>query len=83
MSDKYNFSDELKQSEQLDQDKEKETAIYKHLADIGVMDKLVFALNEYIIKFGRTSNVHDQCFDLKAQVLENKKHLQEWVDKIW
>jgi len=46
------------------------------------MDKLVFALNEYIIKFGRTSNVHDQCFDLKAQVLENKKHLQEWVDKI-
>ena len=82
MSDKYNFSDELKQSEQLDQDKEKETAIYKHLADIGVMDKLVFALNEYIIKFGRTSNVHDQCFDLKAQVVENKKHLQEWVDKI-
>jgi len=82
MSDKYNLEEELNQRE-LDQDREKETAMFKHLADIGVMDKLVFALNEYIIKFGRTSNVHDQCFDLKLQVLENKKHLQEWIDKIW
>jgi hypothetical protein len=81
MSDKYNLEEELNQRE-LDQDTEKETAMFKHLADIGVMDKLVFALNEYIIKFGRTSNVHDQCFDLKLQVLENKKHLQEWIDKI-
>jgi len=81
MSDKYNLEEELNQRE-LDQDTEKETAIFKHLADIGVMDKLVFALNEYIIKFGRTSNVHDQCFDLKLQVLENKKHLQEWIEKI-
>lgn len=82
MSDKYNLEEELNQRE-LEQDKEKETAMFKHLADIGVMDKLVFALNEYIIKFGRTSNVHDQCFDLKLQVLENKKHLQEWIEKIW
>lgn len=81
MSDKYNLEEELNQRE-LEQDKEKETAMFKHLADIGVMDKLVFALNEYIIKFGRTSNVHDQCFDLKLQVLENKKHLQEWIEKI-
>ena len=81
MSDKYNLEEELNQRE-LDQDREKETAMFKHLADIGVMDKLVFALNEYIIKFGRTSNVHDQCFDLKLQVLENKKHLQEWINKI-
>ncbi len=81
MSDKYNLEEELNQRE-LDQDTEKETAMFKHLADIGVMDKLVFALNEYIIKFGRTSNVHDQCFDLKLQVLENKKHLQEWIDKL-
>ena len=81
MSDKYNLEEELNQRE-LDQDREKETAMFKHLADIGVMDKLVFALDQYILKFGRTSNVHDQCFDLKLQVLENKKHLQEWVDKI-
>tara|TARA_R110001599_G_C11883862_1_gene624356 strand:- start:124 stop:369 length:246 start_codon:yes stop_codon:yes gene_type:complete len=81
MSDKYNLEEELNQRE-LDQDREKETAMFKHLADIGVMDKLVFALDQYILKFGRTSNVHDQCFDLKLQVLENKKHLQEWIDKI-
>jgi hypothetical protein len=81
MSDKYNLEEELNQRE-LDQDREKETAMFKHLADIGVMDKLVFALDQYVLKFGRTSNVHDQCFDLKLQVLENKKHLQEWIDKI-
>jgi len=58
MSDKYNLSDELNQSRELDQDQEKETAIYKHLADIGVMDKLVFALNEYIIKFLKIKNTY-------------------------
>ena len=81
MSDKYDLEEELNQRE-ADEDYEKQSAITKHLNDISVMDKLVFALNEYIIKFGRTSNVHDECFDLKAQIIENKKHLQEWVDKI-
>jgi hypothetical protein len=81
MSDKYNLEEELNQIE-ADQDQEKQTAIYHHLSDIKVMDKLIFALDEYMIKFGRVSNVHDQCFDLKVQVLENKKNLKEWVDKI-
>jgi len=82
MSDKYNLEDEFNQVE-ADQDTEKQSAISKHLKDMVVMGKLVFALDEYILKFGRISNVHDQCFDLKVQVLENKKHLQDWVDKIW
>ena len=81
MSYKYNIGEELNQIE-ADQDNEKQSAITKHLNDICVMDKLVFALDQYILKFGRVSNVHDQCFDLKVQVLENKKHLQEWIDKI-
>lgn len=81
MSDKYNLEDEFNQVE-ADQDTEKQSAISKHLKDMVVMGKLVFALDEYILKFGRISNVHDQCFDLKVQVLENKKHLQDWVDKI-
>jgi len=81
MSDKYNLEDEFNQVE-ADQDTEKQSAISKHLKDMVVMGKLVYALDEYILKFGRVSNVHDQCFDLKVQVLENKKHLQEWVDKI-
>jgi hypothetical protein len=52
------------------------------MKDIKVMSKLVFALNEYIIKFGRTSNIHDECFDLKAQVIRNRDNLQDWVNKI-
>ena len=81
MSDKYNLEDEFNQVE-ADQDTEKQSAISKHLKDMVVMGKLVYALDEYILKFGRVSNVHDLCFDLKVQVIENKKHLQEWVDKI-
>ena len=63
-------------------DQQKEQAIAKHMKDIKVMSKLVFALNEYIIKFGRTSNIHDECFDLKAQVIRNRDNLQDWVNKI-
>ena len=76
------MSDRHIEDDDVSVDEAKQSAITKHLNDIYVMDKLVFALNEYIIKFGRTSNVHDECFDLKAQIIENKKHLQEWVDKI-
>ena len=82
MSDKYNLEDEFNQVEEIETEELQQSAISKHLKDICVMDKLVFALDEYILKFGRVSNVHDLCFDLKVQVLENKKHLQEWVDKI-
>ena len=81
MSDKYDLEEELNQRE-ADEDYEKQSAITKHLNDISVMDKLVFALNEYIIKFGRTSNIHDECFDLKAQVIRNRDNLQDWVNKI-
>ena len=63
-------------------DQQKEQAIAKHMKDIKVMSKLVFALNEYIIKFGRTSNIHDQAFDLKAQVIRNRDNLQDCVNKI-
>ena len=65
-----------------DIDKVKKQAIAKHMKDIKVMSKLVFALNEYIIKFGRNSNIHDECFDLKAQVIRNRDNLQNWVNKI-
>ena len=82
MSDKYNLEDEFNQVEEIETEELQQSAISKHLKDICVMDKLVYALDEYILKFGRVSNVHDQCFDLKVQVLENKKHLQEWIDKI-
>ena len=63
-------------------DMQKEQAIAKHMSDIKVMSKLIASINEYLIKFGRTSNVHDQLIDLKAQVIKNRDHLQEWMNKI-
>ena len=63
-------------------DKQKEEAIAKHMSDIKVMDKCIFAIDEFIIRFGRYSNAHDQAFDLKQQIIINKNHLKEWVDKI-
>ncbi len=76
------MSDRLIEDDDVSVDQVKEQAIAKHNKDLLVMSKLIFAINEYIIQFGRTSNVHDQCMDLKAQVTKNKEHLEYWVDKI-
>ena len=63
-------------------DQQKEQAIAKHMKDIKVMSNLIDAIDAYLIRFGRTSNVHDDCFDLKLQLIKNRNHLQDWVDKI-
>ena len=63
-------------------DERKDHAIAKHQSQIRVMDRLINAIDEYTLRFGRESNVYDICFDLKKQLEENKKHLKEWVDKI-
>ena len=63
-------------------DQRKEHALAKHSSEIRVMDNLLDALNEYMIKFGRQSNAHDLCFDLKKQIEENKKHTQNYMDLI-
>tara|TARA_R100001082_G_scaffold60386_1_gene33570 strand:- start:369 stop:617 length:249 start_codon:yes stop_codon:yes gene_type:complete len=63
-------------------DKQKERGLAKHRSEIRVMDNLLDALNEYMIKFGRLSNAHDLCFDLKKQIEENKKHTQNYMDVI-
>ena len=76
------MSDRLIEDNDVSVDQVKEQAIAKHNKDLLVMAKLIFAINEYIIHFGRTSNVHDECMNLKAQVTKNKEHLEEWVDKI-
>ena len=61
-------------------DKQKEQGLSIHSNEINVMDNLLDALNEYMIKFGRQSNAHDLCFDLKKQIEENKKQTQEYMD---
>ena len=63
-------------------DKQKERGLAKYSSEIRVMDNLLDALNEYMIKFGRQSNAHDLCFDLKKQIEENKKHTQNYMDVI-
>ena len=76
------MSDRLVEDDEVSVDETKEQAIAKHNSDIEVMTKLINAIDEYLIRFGRTSNIHDECFDLKEQVLKNREHLQDWVDKI-
>ena len=63
-------------------DERKEQSIAKHMSDVSVMDNLVKAIDDYVIRFGKESNIHDECLVLKKQVETNKKHLEEWVDKI-
>ena len=63
-------------------DQKKEQAIAKHMSQIRVMDRLLVALDEYTMNFGQESNVYKDCVLLYAQIKKNKKHLQEWVDKI-
>ena len=76
------MSDRLIEENDVSVDEVKEQAIAKHNKDLKVMAKLIFAINEYIIHFGRTSNCHDECMTLKAQVTSNKEHLENWIDKI-
>jgi len=63
-------------------DERKEHAIAKHMSQIRVMDRLLNSLMEYTEKFGQESNVYKDCVLLYAKIKKNKKHLQEWVDKI-
>ena len=76
------MSDRLVEDNDVSVDEVKEQAIAKHNSDLDVMNKLIFAINEYIIRFGRTSNVHDECMILKTQVTKNKEKLQEWINTI-
>tara|TARA_R100001230_G_C5530681_1_gene64723 strand:- start:323 stop:553 length:231 start_codon:yes stop_codon:yes gene_type:complete len=76
------MSDRLVEDNDVSVDEVKEQAIAKHNKDLLIMTKLIFAINEYIIHFGRTSNVHDECMILKTQVTKNKEKLQEWINTI-
>jgi hypothetical protein len=63
-------------------DERKEQAIATHMSQIRVMDRLLIAIDEYTTNFGQESNVYKECIVLYAKIKMNKKHLQEWVDKI-
>jgi len=81
MSDKIISEEELEEQSSKEEIA-KENALRKHASDLEVYNKLVIALDEYIIRFGRTSNIHDQAFDLKLQVQRNRQALVDWICKI-
>ena len=76
------MSDRLIEENDVSIDEVKVQAIAKHMSDIKVMEKCIFGLDQFIIRFGRESNAHDLAFDLKLQILQNKKHLEEWINTI-
>ena len=61
-------------------DKQKEQGLSIHSNEIKVMDNLLDALNEYITRFGKESNVYEDCVLLYAQINKNKKKTQEYMD---
>ena len=63
-------------------DKQKEQGLSIHSNEIKVMDNLLDALNEYITRFGKESNVYAECVLLYAQINKNKKKTKEYIDLI-
>jgi hypothetical protein len=63
-------------------DKQKERGLSIHASEIKVMDNLLDALNEYITRFGKESNVYAECVLLYAQINKNKKKIKEYMDLI-
>ena len=63
-------------------DEQKEQGLSIHSNEIKVMDNLLDALNEYITRFGKESNVYADCVLLYAQINKNKKKTKEYMDLI-
>ena len=63
-------------------DKQKERGLSKHSSDIRVMDNLMDALHEYVTRFGKESNVYEECVLLYAQINKNKKKTQNFMELI-
>ena len=61
-------------------DKQKERGLSIHSNEIKVMDNLLDALNEYITRFGKESNVYADCVLLYAQINKNKKKTKQYMD---
>ena len=76
------MSDRLVENDDVSVDEVKEKSRAKHYSDMKKMKNLINAIDVYLITFGRTSNIHDELFDIKLQVIKNCKNLQNWIDQI-
>jgi hypothetical protein len=81
MSDKI-LSEEEHEIEAQKADYIKEHLMAKHKVDLHVMTQLIDSIDDYLIRFGRVSNVHDQMWDLKTQLMQNRANLVDWLNKI-
>ena len=81
MSDKILSEEEL-EIEAQKSDYIKEHLMAKHKVDLQVMTDLIDSIDDYLIRFGRVSNVHDQIWDLKTQLMQNRANLIDWLNKI-
>ena len=76
------MSDKLVEDNDVSVDEVKKQSIAKHYSDMKKMKNLINAIDVYLITFGRTSNIHDELFDIKLQLIKNCKNLQNWIDQI-
>ena len=76
------MSDRLVEDNDVSVDEVKKQSRAKHYSDMKKMKNLINAIDVYLITFGRTSNIHDELFDIKLQVIKNCKNLQNWIDQI-
>ena len=76
------MSDKLVEDNDVSVDEVKKQSRAKHYSDMKKMKNLINAIDVYLITFGRTSNIHDELFDIKLQVIKNCKNLQNWIDQI-
>tara|TARA_R100001224_G_scaffold113116_2_gene97423 strand:- start:155 stop:409 length:255 start_codon:yes stop_codon:yes gene_type:complete len=84
MSDRLlnDLPDQILNQREQQLESEKNTAIAKYNKELKIIIETIYHINKYIIFFGRESNVFAQLKDVKAELENNKKHLENWINMI-
>lgn len=84
MSDRLlnDLPDQILNQREQELESEKNTAIAKYNKELKIIIETIYHINKYIIFFGRESNVFAQLKDVKAELENNKKHLENWINMI-
>ena len=84
MSDRLlnDIPDQILNQREQELESEKNTAIAKYNKELKIIIETIYHINKYIIFFGRESNVFAQLKDVKAELENNKKHLENWINMI-
>ena len=84
MSDRLlnDLPDQILNQREQQLESEKNTDIAKYNKELKIIIETIYHINKYIIFFGRESNVFAQLKDVKAELENNKKHLENWINMI-